>query len=85
MKTNDLANWLLEDNSIEAGKYIKEAKEVEAEEVEVDVAKLTKLVGKLCKHAEKTEDEGLEKLCKEFKKTLGMEEESEEPEETEEK
>ena len=27
MKTNDLANWLLEDNSIEAGKYIKEAKE----------------------------------------------------------
>ena len=27
MKTNDLANWLLEENSIEAGKYIKEAKE----------------------------------------------------------
>lgn len=81
MKTNDLANWLLEENTIEAGKYIKEAKEEVVEEVEVDVAKLTKLVGKLCKHAEKTEDEGLEKLCKEFKKTLGMEEESEEKEE----
>ena len=65
-----------EDEEDEAGE-----EEVEAEEVEVDVAKLTKLVGKLCKHAEKTEDEGLEKLCKEFKKTLGMEEESEETEE----
>jgi hypothetical protein len=35
MKTNDLANWLLEDNSIEAGKYIKEesAKEAPTENV----------------------------------------------------
>jgi DNA-binding ferritin-like protein len=79
MKTNNLANWLLEDNITKASEYIKEAEEV-VDEVEVDVAKLTKLVEKLCKHAEKTEDEGLEKLCGEFKKALGIEEESEETE-----
>jgi len=81
MKTNNLANWLLEDNISKANEYIKEAKEEVVDEVEVNVAKLTKLVGKLCKHAEKTEDEGLEKLCGEFKKALGIEEESEKTEE----
>ncbi len=80
MKREQLANWLLEENLVIADKTLKESKEVEVEsdEIEVDVDKLIKLVEKVCAHAEKTEDEKLEKICDEFKKILGMEDELEE-------
>lgn len=93
MKTNSLANWLLEDNLVEAQKYITESSEEktekesgkeekgekeEKEELEVDVKKLIKLIAKLDKYAEKLEDETLEKLVGEFEKLAGIEKEEDE-------
>jgi hypothetical protein len=80
------ATWLLEesyDAILEAEKTAEVETEVETEEEDaVDVEKALKLVAKIGKHAEKTEDEKLEKLVADLKKALGEEEETEDEEAT---